>query len=81
MPCLRLGFSPGDKDSYFKDELRRDMTPCPPHPYFDTKVDTRYDFVPGDLTLRRNLFEEENGLTVIWNDRYSDGQPENNLIR
>ena len=37
----------------------------------------------GDLELNQGDFEDENGLTAIWEDRYDtgDGLAENSLIR
>ena len=80
-PCLRTGYTPGKEDALYRDELRRGMTPCPRHPFFETRYDTRYDYVPGNLFIDRTKFEKENGLLDIWADRYSDGLPEDNLIR
>lgn len=59
------------------------MSPCPRHPYFETRIDLRYDRVAGNLELNQGDFEDENGLTAIWEDRYDtgDGLAENSLIR
>lgn len=81
IPCLSSSYTPGDENSFFRDELRRYRVPCPRLPYFETSVDTRYDFVQGNLSLDLETFEQENGLSEFWAGRYSDGQPENNLIR
>jgi hypothetical protein len=58
------------------------LSPCPRHPYFETRIDLRYDRVAGNLELNQGEFEDENGLTAIWEDRYdTDGLAENSLIR
>ena len=81
-PCLRSQYTPNDPSGYFRDEMRRDMSPCPRHPYFETRIDLRYDRVAGDLEINQGDFEDENGLTAIWEDRYDkDGLAENSLIR
>jgi len=46
------------------------MSPCPRHPYFETRIDTRYERAGGNLELNQGKFEDENGLTAIWEDRY-----------
>ena len=71
-PCLRTGYTSGIDGNYFRDEVRRDMTPCPRHSYFETRIDTRYDFVAGSLSINQETFEEQNGLAAIWADRYAD---------
>lgn len=69
-PCLRPSYYPQDADHFFTDEIRKTMAPCPKSEYFDTLTDPRYKLIPGGYTLSKDIFEEENGLSVIWSTRY-----------
>lgn len=57
------------------------MTPCPASDYFDTVFDLRYTRVPGEYSVSQTIFESENGLDKIWNDRYSIDETKASLVR
>lgn len=57
------------------------MTPCPQHLNYKTLIDPRYDLVAGGLVVGQQLFDDQNGLTTIWADRYTNDLSETNLIR
>ena len=57
------------------------MSPCPKSKYFDTLTDPRWTQVPGGYSVSQETFEQQNGLTDIWNSRYSVGEQETTLTR
>lgn len=69
-PCLKPSYYPGDESDFFEDEIRKHMSPCLASDYFDSVYDSRYSRVPGGFKVQKSTFEEQNGLTEIWKDRY-----------
>ena len=50
-PCLRPSYYNAEKSLFFKDEIRKQMSPCPKSEYFDTLTDPRWIQIPGDYAV------------------------------
>jgi hypothetical protein len=46
------------------------MSPCAKSDYFETITDPRWKQVAGKYEVSLEKFEQDNGLTDIWNARY-----------
>ena len=57
-PCLRPSYYPGSEETFFEDEIRKSMTPCPVNDYFDTLTDPRYELISGGFTIPKETFEK-----------------------
>ena len=57
------------------------MSPCPENEFFDTIHDPRYFQMEGGFSITSANFEEENGMTHMWDNRYSNDEADVSLIK